>query len=119
VLAGCGGGEAIPDGNAEYEVLVALGADAREAVAALCPAAPAGSPAPVALRYGTARVTRRLGPARVEIEVRGRPAQGGEGGERIDPVARCSGLVEAGFSRQKGQWFVEDLRASRPGAAGR
>jgi hypothetical protein len=119
VLAvGCQGEEPVADGNAEYEALMALGADARGAAAELCPPPAQDTPGPVAIRYGTARVTRRLGPRRVELEVRGRAARGGEGGERIDPVARCGGLIEASFSRQKGQWFVDELRVRRRDAAG-
>jgi hypothetical protein len=107
------GAEAIPEANAEYELLVALGAYRPDLVAQLCPASSAGAGA-LTLRRSTGRVVRRAGPMQVEIEVQGSPAYpAGEGRARVAPEVRCEGAFEVRYTRQRGQWFLEEARLTR------
>jgi hypothetical protein len=114
LMAACGGdGDAswLPEANAEYETLVALGAYRQATAAELCPAGPTGEA--VALRYGTARSVRRLAPQGAEVAVEGHPTYLLDGQPRIERGVLCRGLLEVRFVRQRGQWFLETLRVLR------
>jgi len=117
LAAGCGrppGEVDIPEANAEYEALVALGAYRPDAAASLCPRGPENVAA-IALRYGVARFTRRPGPRLAELYIEGHPAYPSVDRDHIDRGSVCSGTVVVRFSRQRGQWFLEEAQVTRRG----